>query len=155
MSKKTILKISSLIALIFSAIGAILLLFTPWAYWWYSYRVSGSYGTYHYYGSGVVNIATWPATIFILLVVLFLAICAAISLLTLISEANITRKHILISLVLAIISLIMIVIGAVVTVIDMRAHELYWAFGAGFYGSLFGTIFTILFTSIMLYAKEK
>ena len=155
MSKKTILKISSLIALIFSGIGAILLLFTPWAYWWYSYRVSGSYGTYHYYGSGVVNIATWPATIFILLVVLFLAICAAISLLTLVSETSIIRKHILMSLVLAIISLIMIVIGAVVTVIDMRAHELYWAFGAGFYGSLFGTIFTILFTSIMLYAKEK
>lgn len=151
MGKETLLKISSVLALIFSLIGAILMIATPWAYWWYRYEGGG----YIYYGAGVVNIASGPEGIFILLAALLLFICAIISLLALIPGKLTSRTPIVISLILAIIVLIMIVIGAVITAAILNSEELYWTFGAGFYGGISSAIFTLLFTLIMIYAYEK
>jgi hypothetical protein len=151
MSKETIFKLSTLLALICSASGAILMLVTPWSYWWYSY-VSGGW---RYSGAGTVNIWTPGAGIFILLAVLFLFICALISLIALIPGKITSRTPIVISLIFAIIVLIMIVIGVVITAALMAADNVYWAFGAGFYGGISGTLLTILFTLIMISTWKK
>ncbi len=149
MSKETLLKISSILALIFSLVGAILMIATPWAYWWYRYQGGG----YIYYGSGVVNIASGPEGIFILFAALLLFICAIISFLTLIPGKITSKTPIVISLILAFIVLIMIVIGATITAAVLNSEGLYWTFGAGFYGGISSAILTILFTLIMIYAK--
>jgi len=151
MGNLTIFRISSILALFFSLVGAILMVAFPWSYWWYSYEGGG----YRYTGSGVVTIATFPYGIFIALVVIFLFICFIISLLSLLPSVDIDRLYIIISLIFAVISLIMIVIGAVITASIMAAEELYWTFGAAFYGGITGSIFTILFMLIMVVTYEK
>jgi hypothetical protein len=151
MDKKQLLKISSILAFIFSLVGAILILFTPWSYWWYSYRS----GDFRYSGSGQVNVGTPGAGAFIFLAALFLFLCALISLLTLLPGKITSRTPIVISLIFAIMVLVMIVIGVVVTAAIMAADNVYWEFGAGFYGGLAGALLTILFTLIMIYSWEK
>jgi hypothetical protein len=151
MSKETTLMLSSLLALIFSATGAILLLVTPWAYW--SYRFEG--GGYIYYGSGTVTVLSGVEGPFIALAALLLLLCAIISLLTLIPGTIKNRTPMVISLISAFVVLIMIIIGVILTVVIMDAEGLYWSFGAGFYGGLFGALLTIFFTFIMLHAKGK
>ena len=151
MDKKQLLRISSLLAFLFSLTGAIFLLFTPWSYWWYSY-VSGGW---RYSGAGTVNVGTPGAGAFILLAAIFLLICALISILAFIPGKIASRTPILISLIFAIMVLVLIVLGAVVTAAIMAADNNYWEFGAGFYGGLSGTLFTILFTLIMIISWEK
>ena len=150
MSKENLLRISSILALIFSLTGAILLVVTPWAYWWYRYQGGG----YIYYGSGVVNIASGAEGVFILFAALLLFVCATISILTLLGKIT-SRTPIVISLILAIIVLIMIVIGAILTAAILGAEGLYWTFGPAFYGGISGTLLTILCTLIMIYAWEQ
>ncbi len=151
MGNLTIFRISSILAIFSSLVGAILMIATPWSYWWYSYEGGG----YRYSGSGVVTIASFPYGIFIALVVIFLLICFIISLLSVLPSVDITRLYIIISLIFAIISLIMIVIGAVITAAIMAAEELYWSFGAAFYGGITTSILTILFMLIMIVTFEE
>ncbi len=151
MGNLTIFRISSILALLFSLVGAILMIAFPWSYWWYSYEGGG----YRYTGSGIVNITSFPYGIFIALVVIFLFICFVVSLLSILPSVDVSRLYIIISLIFAIISLLMIVIGAVITATIMAAEELYWTFGAAFYGGIVGSIFTILFTLIMIVTFEK
>ncbi|TFG04710.1 MAG: hypothetical protein EU539_10285 [Promethearchaeota archaeon] len=151
MEKSLLFKISSILALIFAATGAILILVTPWAYWWYDYRAGG----WRYYGSGVVNIFSGVEGVFILFAALLLIICAIISLLTIIPGMIKNRIPIIISLILAFVVLIMIVIGAVITAAVLNSEGLYWEFGAGFYGGISGTLLTILFTLIMIFTMKK
>jgi hypothetical protein len=151
LGNETLFKISAVLALIFSLTGAILMLVTPWAYWWYDYRAGG----WRYYGSGVVNIFSGPEGIFIIFAALLLFICAIISLLAVLPGKLTGRMPLVISLILAFIVLIMIVIGAVITAATLNSEGLYWEFGAAFYGGISGTILTILFTLIMLPSYEK
>ena len=151
MGNLTIFRISSILALLFSLVGAILMAAFPWSYWWYSYEGGG----YRYTGSGVINITSFPYGIFIALVVIFLFICFIVSLMSILPSVDVTRLYIIISLIFAIISLIMIVIGAVITATIMAAEELYWSFGAAFYGGITTSILTILFTLIMIVTFEK
>jgi len=144
-----LLKISSILAFIFALVGAILLVATPWSYWWYRYEGGG----YVYYGSGRVTVASWPYGIFIGLASLLLFTCATISILTLTNVLS-SRSSIIISLVCAIIVLIMIIIGAILTRITMQAEGLYWSFGPAFFGGIVGSILTIIFTIIMIVAQK-
>ncbi|MBD3255293.1 MAG: hypothetical protein GF383_09385 [Candidatus Lokiarchaeota archaeon] len=150
MKKETLLKVSSFLALVFSFLAAIFLLITPWSYWWYSYRAGG----WHYYGSGTVGVWTVGVGPFIILTSLLLFICAIISILTLIPGKIRSKTPLLISLILALVALILIVIGAIITAAMMAGEDLYWSFGSGFYGSISGTILTVIFTAIMIVSKE-
>ncbi|MFX0070189.1 MAG: hypothetical protein ACFFAO_03775 [Candidatus Hermodarchaeota archaeon] len=151
MSKEKIFKISSILAFLFALIGAILMLFTPWSYWWYSY-VSGGF---RYSGAGAVTVGTPGAGAFILLAAIFLLICAIVSLLAFIPGKITSKTPIIISLIFSIMVLVMIVIGVVVTVAIMAADNLYWEFGAGFYGGISSALLTIVCTLIMIFTWEK
>ena len=151
MNKKVLFRISSILALIFSVTGAILMLVTPWSYWW----TSGSGGGIRWWVSGTVGVWTAGVGPFLILAALLLFICAIISLLALIPDKITSKLPLIISLLCSIVVLVMIVIGAVLTAVIMAADELYWTFGAGFYGGISGTLLTILFTLIMIVTWEK
>jgi hypothetical protein len=150
MAKELLLKISSILAVIVSFIGAILLVATPWAYWWYDYRAGG----WRYYGSGVVNIFSGPEGAFIVLAAIFLMICFVISVANLIPGMLKSRTPLIISLIFAIIVLVMIVIGAVITAAVLSSEGLYWTFGTAFYAGISSALLTILFTLIMIVSKK-
>ncbi|TFG15634.1 MAG: hypothetical protein EU535_01535 [Promethearchaeota archaeon] len=151
MNKKVLFRISSILALIFSVTGAILMLVTPWSYWW----TSGSGGGIRWWVSGTVGVWTAGVGPFLILAAIFLLICALISLLAVLPGKITNRTPLIISLIFSIVVLVMIVIGAVLTAVIMAADELYWEFGAGFYGGISGTLLTILFTLLMIVTWEK
>jgi hypothetical protein len=151
MGNEKISKISAILAAIFSLVGAILLLTTPWAYWWYSYR---SYG-WLYRGSGVVAVGTGPETAFIVLAALFLLICCVISIIAFIPGKITSKTPMIISLIIAFIVLIMFVIGAVITAAIHDSQGVNWEFGPAFYGGISCTLLTVLFSLIMIYTWEK
>ena len=151
MGNKNIFKLSSILAAIFSLVGAILLLTTPWAYWWYSYR---SYG-WLYRGSGVVAVGTGPETAFIVLAALFLLICCVISIIAFIPGKIKSKTPMIISLIIAFIVLIMFVIGAVITASIYNSQGIGWEFGPAFYGGISCTLLTVLFSLIMIFTWEK
>ena len=124
-------------ALIFSAIGGILLL---------AFDFGGWNGSNYYLGVyiwGGINAWNSIFSIPILISGLMLLYCAAISVLVLWFPDKIPdKKMIQFGFYFAAIVVTLSVIGGVIFAVDMEIEDVWWWFDAGFYGGLIGSIFT-------------